>query len=359
MKKITAKAIAFLLTAATAATLQAAGTLDVYWADVEGGAGTLIVTPAGQSILIDTGVPASSQGPGGKCAERIHDIAVKAGLSKIDFLVTTHFHMDHFGGAADVAKLIPIGQILDNGIPDHDSDGVAANDASFARQIQPYRDIKADGRSVIQVGYVFPLKQYDGSAPLTFTCIGARKQFPAPPGTLTNTICADGVQHAVDTTDNANSIVMLLKFGPFRFFIGGDLTWNMESNLVCPFNVPGTVDLYQVDHHGLNLSNNPLLVRSLEPTVAVMSNGPRKGAMPETMATLRSVSSIQTIWQIHRNTLGGKEFNTDTNYIANMPANTCEGNYIKCSVDPSGKTYTVSIPATGASKTYATKVNRP
>jgi hypothetical protein len=151
---------------------------------------------------------------------------------------------------------------------------------------------------------------------------------------------------------------MLLKFGPFRFFIGGDLTWNMEGNLVCPYNVPGTVDLYQVDHHGLALSNNPLLVRSLQPTVAVMSNGPHKGAMPQTMSALRSVPSIQTIWQIHRNTLGGEEFNTDTNYIANMPVN-CEGNYIKCSVDPSGKSYTVSIPATGASKTYATKVNVP
>jgi beta-lactamase superfamily II metal-dependent hydrolase len=357
MKIITAMNVAMALTFATAA-LHAAGTLDIYWADVEGGAGTLIVTPAGESILVDTGMPASSPGKQGMCAERIHAAAVAAGVSKIDFLVTTHFHLDHFGGAADLAQLMPIGQVLDNGIPGHDSDGVAANDASFAKAIEPYRNFKADGRAVIQAGQVFPLKQNKGSALITLTCIGARKHFPAPPGAPFNAICSDATHHAVDTSDNANSIVMLLKFGPFRFFIGGDLTWNMEGNLVCPYNVAGTVDVYQVDHHGLDLSNNPLLVRSLRPTVAVMSNGPRKGAMPETMATLRSVSSIQTIWQIHRNTVGGKDLNTETNYIANMPVN-CDGNYIKCSVDPSGKSYTVSIPASGVSKTYASKVNLP
>jgi hypothetical protein len=119
----------------------------------------------------------------------------------------------------------------------------------------------------------------------------------------------------------------------------------------------GTVDLYQVDHHGLNLSNNPLLVRSLSPTVSVMSNGPHKGANPETLATLRSVPSIQTMWQIHLNLLGGSKYNTDQQYIANLPEK-CQGNYIKCSVEPTGKSYTVSIPATGVSKSYATVLDR-
>ena len=113
-----------------------------------------------------------------------------------------------------------------------------------------------------------------------------------------------------------------------------------------------------MDHHGLNLSNNPLLVRSLSPTVSVMSNGPHKGANPETLATLRSVASIQTMWQIHLNLLGDREYNTDQEYIANI-SEKCQGNCIKCSVEPDGKSYTVSIPATGVSKTYATVLDRP
>lgn len=346
--------VALMLTVHAAA--RAAGTLDIYWTDMEGGAGTLIVTPAGESILVDTGNP-GRPGQTDTSAARIHAAAVAAGVSKIDHLILTHYHGDHFGGAADLARLMPIGEVLDNGIPDHDPDG-ATNSARFLRNIQPYGEFKADRRLVINPGQFIALRQTPETAPVTLYCVGCRKQFPVPASTPTNPFCAAPVeQRPVDTTDNINSVVLLLKFGPFKFFIGGDLTWNMEAQMVTPRNPVGTVDLYQVDHHGLNLSNNPLLVRSLSPTVSVMSNGPHKGANPETLATLRSVPSIQTMWQIHLNLLGGSKYNTDQQYIANLPEK-CQGNYIKCSVEPTGKSYTVSIPATGVSKSYATVLDR-
>ena len=357
MKKYTAPLLALILTLAAAVAARAAGTLDIYWTDTEGGVGTLIVTPAGESVLIDTGNP-SRPGQTDTSAARIHKAAVAAGVSKIDHLILTHFHNDHYGGAAELARLMPIGAVLDNGIPDHDSDGVTNRDAQFARDIQPYRDMAAGSRSVMQVGQVIPLKQSSNAAPLTFYCVGARKQYMVPANAPSNAVCSEGVQHAADTTDNANSIVMLLKFGPFKFFVGADLTWDMEAKLVCPYNPVGTVDVFQVDHHGLNPSNNPLLVRSLTPTVSVVSNGPRKGPDAEILATLRSVPSIQTMWQIHKNLRGTNNVNTEDQYIANLAAN-CAGNCIKCSVDPSGQTYTISIPATGVSKTYATVLNKP
>ncbi|MGA2751147.1 MAG: MBL fold metallo-hydrolase [Verrucomicrobiota bacterium] len=325
----------------------AAPTLDIYWIDVEGGGGTLLITPAKESILIDTGWP------WGPSAARIRDAATNAGVSRIDYLVVTHFHIDHFGGAAALSRLIPIGTVLDNGIPDHDPDGGPAD--RFLKSIEPYRQFKAESREQIQPGATLPLKQAGGAAPLSFTFMGARKHFFHPPAAGgTNPVCGDATQRPLDTTDNANSAVSLVQFGPFKFYDGGDLTWNMEGEMVCPVNSIGQVDVCQVDHHGVDLSSNPVLLRSLAPVVTVMNNGPRKGGAKATLATLRSLPSLQTMYQVHRDLRGGPEFNTDDQYIANLEEK-CAGNYIKCSVDASGRGYTISIPATGYSRTYQTR----
>ncbi len=322
-------------------------TLDIYWIDVEGGGGTLIITPARQSILIDTGWP------WGPSAARIRDAATNAGVNRIDYLILTHFHVDHFGGAAPLAALMPIGTVVENGIPDHDPDG--QDNERFLKSIKPYREFIAERRMLIQPGETLPLLQADSAIPISLRFMGARQHFVHPPGMGgPNSLCADSTRQERDTSDNANSVVSLLQFGSFKFYDGGDLTWDMEGELVCPTNSIGRVDVYQVDHHGLDISNNPLLVRSLAPTVSVMNNGPRKGGAKATVANLRSVSSIQTMYQVHKDLRGGEEFNTEEQHIANLEEK-CEGNYIKCSVDPSGKSYTISIPAKGFSKTYQTR----
>jgi competence protein ComEC len=321
-------------------------TLDIYWIDVEGGGGTLIITPARESILIDTGWP------WGPSAARIHNAATNAGLSRIDYLILTHFHVDHFGGAAPLSALMPIGTVLDNGIPEHDPDG--GNDQHFLTLIKPYREFAASQRKLVQAGEKLSLKQA-GSILLSLQFMGARKHYAHPPGMGgPNSLCAEATRQEADTTDNANSVVSLLQFGSFKFYDGGDLTWNMEGDMVCPTNSIGHVDVYQTDHHGVENANNPVLIRSLAPTVSVMNNGPRKGGAKATLATLRSVSSIQTMFQVHRDLRGGSDFNTDDPYIANLEEK-CEGNYIKCSVDSSGKSYTISIPSKGFSRTYQTK----
>jgi competence protein ComEC len=103
--------IVFVTMAAAVFVSAQARTLDIYWIDVEGGASPLIIAPSGESLLVDTGFPGNED----RDAKRIQAAAVAAGLTRIDNLVITHFHVDHVGGVPALSKLMPIGKIWDHG----------------------------------------------------------------------------------------------------------------------------------------------------------------------------------------------------------------------------------------------------
>ena len=347
------KRMLILMTAALwVISVQAEKTLNIYWVDVEGGAATLIVTPAGQSILIDTG------NPGTRDADRIHKVATgQAKLKKIDFLITTHFHGDHFGGAAPLSQLMPIGTVYDNGIPVRNPDR-NRQDPAFVLKVKPYKTMKVDGRVVVKPGATLSLKQVVGTAKVNLTFVAAARKFiAAPKGVKINPLAGTVPPIKEDLSDNANSVASLITLGGFRFLDCGDLTWNMEAKLVEPVNRIGTVDVYQVNHHGLASSNNPILVKSVAPTVSVMNNGHTKGCSPGTFAALTGTKSIQAMYQVHRNLReDGNKNNTGKDYIANLTVpNECKAFALKMTVAADGQSYTISNPRNKHRRTFKTR----
>jgi hypothetical protein len=136
----------------------------------------------------------------------------------------------------------------------------------------------------------------------------------------------------------------------------GDLTWNVEAQLVTPNNPIGQVDMFMVTHHGLESSNNPALVLAIDPVVAVMCNGPKKGGHANTQKTLREVKSLKALYQLHRNVDLPADQQTPAEFIANSgDTEGCEGVWVKASVAPDGMSYTVQIGAEGEPKMFNTR----
>lgn len=321
------------------------GRLDIYFIDVEGGAATLLVTPSGESLLIDSGYPT----PDDRDLERILKVLREvAGRKQLDHAVVSHWHLDHFGNHAALASRVAIRNFWDRGIPEQ-----LIEDPMFPERIAPYRAASQNRSMTLKVGDKLPL--VSGKIPLQITTITASEEVLPNSGEI-NPFAAEHVAQLNDPTDNAKSLSFLLTFGPFRFLTCGDLTWNVEAKLVTPKNSLGKVDLFMVTHHGLNQSNNPVLVKAIDPRVTVMCNGPQKGGNIETQQTLREVKSLQARFQLHRNIDLADADQAPPEYIAN-PGTTdkCQGFYIKASVAPDGKSYTIQIGPDGKIHKFATR----
>jgi beta-lactamase superfamily II metal-dependent hydrolase len=332
---------------ATVATIDARGIdsadephgLDLYFIDTEGGAATLIITPAGESILIDSG------NPGDRDAGRIAAAAREAGLSQIDHYITTHWHSDHVGGAAPLAKLIPIRQTYGHRVPEPLPDDIKPELMAAWRGI-------ATEPVWLSPGDALKLRGSRGASTPHLRIVAADGRVDGEKeGAGPITTCDDGNEaKPEDSSDNARSVAMLLSFGRFDFFAGGDLTWNIEHKLTCPKQIVPKVDVYLADHHGLDASNNPALVAALAPEVAIVNNGPRKGAEPRTIALLLKQVGDTGLFQLHRNVREGA-LNAESARVAN-DTEACRGEMLRLRVDRRGEHYAVEIPSRHAVRDY-------
>jgi beta-lactamase superfamily II metal-dependent hydrolase len=336
--------------------------LDIYIVDTEGGKATLFVTPSGETVLVDTG------NPGERDLDRILEVFGVARVTKLDYLISTHYHQDHIGGLPALVERIPVAHFMDHGpnvespaqLPEFQAAYAAAYGKSKHTVLKPGDRVPVAGldwRIVTSAGKAITRPLRGAGRANTALCADFRKKPDAP-----------------TPDDNGQSVGSVITFGRFRMLDLGDLLWNNEYDLVCPRNMIGTVDLYLVTHHGLDRSGSPALVHSVRPLVAVMSNGTRKGGAPSTFQTLRSSPRLEDIWTSHWSYAAGIEYNSPGVFIANVDsmatiaavltatpdaqssvqANAAHrpGHYFKISALPSG-TFTITNSRNGFSKTYA------
>ena len=308
--------------------------LRIYFLDATRGAMTLIVTPLGESVLIDTGDSAAVH------VERILLACEDANVVEIDHLVTTHFASEHIGGIRALSTRIPIRRFYDKG-----SRGADAS----ASLLSAYDNVTLSKQVVVGAGDEIALAQDRTLYHLRLTCLASDRQIEGFEGDI-NAPVEDFTMMPGDDSEKGSSLVFLLTYGSFSFFTGGDITWNLEHHLVHPENRVGQVDLYAVSNHGLDVSNNPLLLQSIEPTVCVASNGESLGIMPSVFSDLLALPSLETLFQLHYNLQFGDSGNTDSIYIANRQGET--GHWVKASAYPEKEIFEIELSRPGAILTY-------
>jgi competence protein ComEC len=295
--------------------------LEIYFVDVEGGQATLFVTPAGQSLLIDTGWP----GNAGRDADRIVAAAKRAGLSKIDFVLLTHYHIDHAGGVPQLLDKIPVGAFIDHGANREPGNRETEQSWEAYQQLVSSRNLK---RIIANVGDILPIEGFRAEV---VSSDGAVIEKPLPGAGAENPACAITKNRPADQTENARSLGTIITFGKARILDLGDLTSDKEAKLVCPINKLGPVDVFIVSHHGLSQSNSPALLAAISPRIAIMDNGADKGGSPSSWDTIETSSKLDDLWQLHFSNEGGPAHNSTESLIANL-AGADAGNYLKVSV---------------------------
>lgn len=279
--------------------------LEIFVVDVEGGQATLFVTPAGQSLLIDTGWGYNAY----RDANRIAAAASRAHIKKIDYVLITHYHADHVGGVPQLVKKIPVGTFIDHG-PNRE------NTNSVDHLYSEYQAAIAGSNHILaKPGDRLPIKGMDV---VFVSADGNLIDQPLAGAGQPNPNCNGVEQKATDPTENARSVGSVITFGSLRIVDLGDLTWQKELELVCPNNKIGRADLFIVSHHGTDLSNSPALVHALQPRVAIFDNASHKGASPSAWDVVKSSPGLLDIWQLHFADAGGKEHNTPDPFIANI-----------------------------------------
>jgi beta-lactamase superfamily II metal-dependent hydrolase len=315
-------------------------TLDIYWIDVEGGAATLIVTPSGQSALMDAGWRRDDNRDG----KRVRAAMADAGVESLDYLIASHFHGDHAGGIPQLLEQVQVGEIIDHG------DSVEQDSPRHGPIWDAYVSAAGGQRRRVVPGDTLPLAGVDD-----FRFVAADHEIiEARSGAVAaNPRCEGASAFEEDLGENGRSLAYVLSLGRFEFADVGDLTPDVQHELVCPHDRIGEIDLLQAPHHGNDIA--PHFVATLNPIVAVSNTGASKGGGPEGYEAMHAAPDLAAYWQLHRASASDGAHNTAERMTANPTEDDDQGYWIKAEVAGDGSSFTLVNGRNGHRETYLSR----
>ncbi|HXX00263.1 MAG TPA: hypothetical protein VEJ00_03540, partial [Candidatus Acidoferrales bacterium] len=166
-----------------------------------------------------------------------------------------------------------------------------------------------------------------------------------------NAKCKGAESFPADQTENRRSLGTLITLGKLRILDLGDLTRDVEMDLVCPNNKLGAMDIYIVSHHGWYQSGSPAFLNAIAPRVAIMDNGAKKGGTPSAWDIIEKSPRLQDLWQLHFSEEGGPGHNVAPEFIAN-PEGPDAANYLQLTAWPDGS-FEIFNSRTSKTKQYS------
>ncbi|MCB9881567.1 MAG: MBL fold metallo-hydrolase [Planctomycetes bacterium] len=248
--------------------------LRIAFVNVQWGDGIVIVGPTGTCMVFDGG-------PNGMGTQAMVPAMKKLGVSRIRYVVASHYHGDHIGGIDEVMNALPFDEVWDRG---------TRNTSGFAGSYTTYVNAAGSKRKTVSLGQVFDL---GGGAKATVLAYDGN-------------VLGSSTRHAIDSTsnyENSASIVVRVDYGDFSCWLGGDLTgggsrYDMETPVS---RVCGDVDVYLANHHGWDDGSNQNLLDTIDPEVCVIScshknthNVPHRATLDRMSTTTKNRLVIST-----------------------------------------------------------------